>query len=182
MAKSVITYTKNIDEGLTTKWVERFLELGMELEFHPQFSFETINGYLPVRLKILHPKIEALIGNFKTGMELYLDGFDIDDLKPQKSSFFKKKEKVSEAVISPEIDEVLKTCTTCITFNFEEGLPVRLACLSAAVISEITGGVYRNPLSNKWRLGKEAVPPLVTAVEENEAKQTQWKEREFTEW
>jgi hypothetical protein len=178
MALEIETYFSNIDDNIIEPWLSRLLDLGMRCELHPDFSFKTQSGYLPIKLRNLRPTREEFKGkDFLSGFEFYLDEFNIVSIpfqrvEPRKglSSFFVKRPSLATFRISPDIDQKLETCKFKLTFRFSPAdvFELRLADLSSIIIAELTNGIRYLPSDGEWMTNIDFAQTSLESIEEFE--------------
>ena len=90
MSLDTYLYVEDIDDSFISLWLEKLNQLDMECEIHPDFSFGDASGFLPFKIKLhnsLHP--EMLNKEFRTGFELDIDDFNLDneleEIKPKQT-------------------------------------------------------------------------------------------------
>jgi len=178
MALEVEMYLPSANDSLIQPWLDRLAELGMRCEFHPDFSFSSQNGHLPIRLRNLKPtRDEFKDRDFLSGFEFYLAKFNISEMlfkKPVKPSglgrLFGKKQAAAPHRVSGEVDAILEKCNWHLTFRFSPAdvFELRLADISSIVISELTNGIRYLPSDGEWMVNQNFAPVALASIEDFE--------------
>ncbi|WP_374334536.1 hypothetical protein [Leeia sp.] len=193
MSLEMQVFVPTVDDLLIQKWVERLNSLEMTCEIHPEFSFATHTGFLPFKVVLKKPKHEKMLGNeYLTGFEFYLSDFDlkkeVDAITPRLSILDRLKGKKAEPVYfaSREIDARLISCKKVIScvWGSADTLELRMATLSAAILAELTDGVFAYPADNCWYTERGEVERVLKEAETYEAsiKPSQLRLHKFEKW
>jgi hypothetical protein len=171
-------YLPKADDTLIKTWLDRLLQLGMQCELHPDFSFLSQTGYLPIKLRNLKPtRAEFENQDFSSGFEFYLEKFEIASMPFQQSAapkglgrLFGKKPSTSEYRVSQQVDEILRTCRLHLTFRFSPAdvFELRLADLSSIILAELTDGIRYLPSEGEWMKNQDFANTALSSIEEFE--------------
>ena len=186
-------FVPGVDDAIIPRWIARMNGLGMRCEIHPGFSFKDHSGFLPFRVSLERSAHEQLVsGDYLVGFELYVREFnlarEVAALTPKRTLLEKLSRRRREPVYlaSPEIDQKLARCTKELSFVWgsADTLELRLATLSAAILSEITDGVCFYPADNIWYSNEGIVENALKEAEsyESSLKPTQLKLHRFERW
>jgi hypothetical protein len=177
MAIEIVTYAAHVDDSLVAPWLDQLLNLGMKCELHPDFSFESQSGFLPIKLLNLRPT-RGEFNNilFLSGFEFYVDKFDVEIefpiVLPRRGllNFFEKKAEEPNQRVNSEVDAKLLSCKWRLTFRFGSAdvFELRLADLSSAILMNLTDGVRHIPEDSDWSIAPKLLHQIVEAVEEHE--------------
>lgn len=177
MSLEINLFVKAIDDTVIPPWIERMNQFDMICEIHPKFTFSDHSGFLPFKINLQKSKHQELVGNdYLTGFELYLVAFDLklelESLKPKQSLIpkfiFKKEPEIYFA--NHEIDEKLGKCKKVISFVWGsvDTFEFRMACLSSAVLAELTDGICSYPADDFWYDNKNIIRDAFSEVKEYE--------------
>jgi hypothetical protein len=182
-----------VNDDATKKWERRFEDAKMQVEIHPEFSFSSHSGFLPFKIKVDTSPDNPLYNKvWLSGFEIYIDDYNFEYVKneaqPKKSflkSLFKEKEPAF-VLVDQEIDSILSNCTKEITLGWgvQDTLEFRMACLSAAIILEIFGGVCYDPQEGQWYKSEGLFEKFINEVNvyEDQLKPREWNLHEFEKW
>jgi len=186
-------FVPTVNDSLIPKWVERLNSLEMRCEIHPGFSFVSHSGFLPFKVELEKSTHEQLLGNeYLTGFELFLGDFDlskeVEAITPKLSFFDRLKGQKAKPTYfaSPEIDARLASCKKVINcvWGAADTFELRMATLSAAILAEITNGIFSYPADNFWYTGSDEVEKALKEAEAYEAsvRPKQLKLHKFEKW
>lgn len=159
MSLDIIVYARQVNDDLIPKIVKRLNEFDMICEIHPEFSFNTQDGFLPFKFKLTNPQFEILKDKWLlSGFEIYIDEFDFQkeliNVQP-KVSFWNKlinNKAAQKPLVSDIIDARLKDCNKSITFVWHgvESFDQRFVTLTSAILTELVNGVCTYPADDIW--------------------------------
>lgn len=170
--------------GLPKSWNEqvttRLLEFGLDCEVHPDYisDFESHDGFLPIRLKLLNVgPIEARSKNYLTGFECTFSDFDYaEDLKavrnPQKPNFvqkllFKQAQAPGREYIKDEItDDLLQSYSKRFEVNYHHESNALIAHAFSAVLTELVSGLFNDPQGDVYLPAKVAINDIPAYIKE----------------
>ncbi|XAZ82048.1 hypothetical protein A6C57_27270 (plasmid) [Fibrella sp. ES10-3-2-2] len=162
MSLVVSVYTRDLSDDLMPRIVNRLNNFDMSVEGYPNFSFQEHQGFLPFKFRLTATHLNNLKGEvLKSGFELYVDSFNLQVEKEKlvsKTTFFQRlfgRKRPEVAFANPEIEGVLKDCRYVLSCSFstEDSFEYRFACLTGAILAELTRGVYQSP-DGIWYIGK----------------------------
>ena len=193
MSLEINVYAEKLSDELIPKIVKRLNEFDMDIEIHPNFSFETQVGFLPFKFSFKNPHLEILKNKkLISGFEIYIDNYDFEKEKKSlnpKLNFFEKilkKKKVEIEIAKPEIENRLRNCKKVINFNWSSNdtIEMRFAVLTSSIITELTDGVCHFPSSDFWYENKNIVVEAFKQIKEHESEITENRIRyhEFEKW
>ena len=193
MSLEMQVFVPGVDDSLIPKWVSRLNSLDMKCEIHPEFSFSSQSGFLPFKVELTKSCHDQLLGNeYLTGFEFFLGDFDLakelEAITPKPSILDRLKGKKFEPVflVSPEIDPRLAPCKKVIScvWGSAATLEFRMATLSAAILAELTDGVFSYPADNLWYTESGEVEKALKEAEAYEAsiKPRHLKLHKFEQW
>ncbi|MFP9116388.1 hypothetical protein ACLI08_01215 [Flavobacterium sp. RNTU_13] len=165
----------------------------MDVEIHPNFSFNNHSGFLPFKFTFNEHQFNFLKNKqLLSGFELYINDFELTKetstlINP---NFFQKligKRKDNRYFESKQIDAILKNCHKQISFNFNsstDSFEARFAILTSAIITELTDGLYNYPADNIWCTANDLVEKSYEEVREfeNTLIEENITFHEFKEW
>jgi hypothetical protein len=186
-------YTRDLSDDLIPEILKRLNNFDMEVEIHPEFSFEDQTGYLPFKFKFTKPPFEILRDKIlQSGFELDIDDFDLDteieNSKPKRNIFDKlfNRPVPASTFVNPEIDSRLKNCTKDLMFavHSEDDFELRFALLTRAIISELVDGVCFDTEDGTWPGNMNIVKQSYETVKlyEESLKEEDIDYLEFEEW
>lgn len=159
MSLDIIVYARQVNDDLIPKIVKRLNEFEMICEIHPEFSFNTQDGFLPFKFKLTNPQFEILKDKWLlSGFEIYIDEFDFHkelmNVQP-KLSFWNKlinNKTAQKPLVNDIIDARLKDCNKSITFIWHgaESFDQRFVTLTSAILTELVNGVCTYPADDIW--------------------------------
>jgi hypothetical protein len=177
MSLNINVYTENLSDELIPKIVKRLNEFEMEVEVHPEFSFETQEGFLPIKFRLKNPHLEILKNKkLISGFEIYIDNYDFnaekESLKPKLTfleKIFRKKQNEIE-IEKPEIEKRLEKCKKSVNFIWHTGdsFELRFASLTSSILTELTNGVCTYPADDIWYENKNIVEEAYKEIKEYE--------------
>ena len=168
MSLDIKVYCKQVSADLVPKILKRLNDFDMAVEVHPDFNFdeEKDTGFVPFKFRLKNPHLGILKGKeLKSGFELYIDDFDLNEEKENlksKLSFFDKLrgKKQEEIAFAPsEVEKRLRGCKKAVSFVWHAGdsFELRFASLTSAILTELTNGVYCYPADDIWYDNKNIV-------------------------
>ena len=193
MSLDLNVYVEKLSDELIPKIVKRLNNFEMNVEIHPDFSFETQEGFLPFKFSLKNPHLEILKERkLISGFEIYIDNYDFDaekeSLKP-KLSFFEKilgRKQINVEIAEPEVEKRLQKCTKVVNFVWHsaDSFELRFASLTSAILAELTNGVCCYPADDIWYENKNIVEKAYKEIKEYEStiKERDLQYHEFTEW
>jgi hypothetical protein len=185
-------YVKEFSFDLISKIKNRFKDFHMEIEFHPNFRFDSKNdsGFCPVKLKLLsgYSKMyDEIDYDILSGFELFFADFDYDEelneakeliIPVRTGSFFSNLFRTKEPSQNPPIifladeqtDDKLKRCKTKIILNCKSWnkSELRVSLFFVAILAELTEGVVYDTYNGRYLSGKEALETFPIEIEEYE--------------
>lgn len=193
MSLELRIYTEEINDNIIPAWIGKMNEAGMSCQIHPDFSFATQSGFLPFKIKLDNPLNRQLIGkDLLSGFEMYIETFDIlkekEKLKPQKTFLQKlfRAQEQSVYFVDANIDQKLKECNKLIIiiWGSADSLELRIALLSAAIITRLTNGICNYPADGIWYDNYRIIDEAMTEIlnYEKSLKDDDWKVHEFEKW
>lgn len=193
MSLDLNVYCKELSDDLIPKIKKRLNEYEMEVDMHPDFSFNDSKGFLPFKFRLNNPHLEILKDKeLISGLEIYIDDFDLntekENLKPKQGLFDKLLGKKQPEVpfSTPEIDSRLKDCKKVVTFVWHAGdsFELRFASLTSAILTELTNGVCCYPADDIWYENLNIVDKAYKEIKEYEQtlKEKDIQFHEFAEW
>ena len=193
MSLNINVYTENLSDELIPKILKRLNEFEMEVEVHPEFSFETQEGFLPFKFSLKNPHLEILKNKkLMSGFEIFIDNYDFyaekESVKP-KLSFFDKilgKKQIEIEIAEPEIEKRLEKCKKSVNFVWHSGdsFELRFASLTSAILTELTNGVCTYPADDIWYENINIVEEAYKEIKEYELtiKERDLQFHEFEGW
>lgn len=193
MSLDMYVYVENVDDSIIPLWIEKLNQLGMTCEIHPDFSFDDQSGFLPFKIKLHDSKHQEMLNTeFRTGFELYIDDFNLEDvieeIKPKQNFLGKVLNRKSSKVYfaSPEIDEKLEKYKKMLYFRWgsSDTFELRMALLGSATLTMLTNGVCYDPQGDIWYDNSIIVGEALNGVleYENYLKPDQLELQKFEEW
>lgn len=173
MSIKVSVYVPSLSEELLPLISGRFHDLGMDCQFHPEFSLDPSKeaGMLSVRLRVNAPDSSPYSD---TDM---LSSFEIS---------FKQFHYKSPVALSPAVNEKLKTCTmqVIVRMHATPTSAFRTGLYFAAFLAELTDGIVYTPRFDKYLEPQEALEQFTheIAVYEAELPAEDWTIFPFVGW
>lgn len=196
-------YTKNLKIELLPFIIKRFINYGIDIEFHPEFKFDfdNDNGFLPVKFKLdkgISKNYDQYESYLLSGFEIYFSPYDYaEDLKniqetnsKVKSGFFSKLFRSNEPKIqyieSEEVDNLLKNCNQYINIHFSSAnkSELRISLLFATILIELTNGVIYDTYHGRFldsNHAKETIPIEILEYE-NSFRASEFYVDRFEQW
>ncbi|MBP7861574.1 hypothetical protein KA183_07820 [bacterium] len=171
-------------DGVPSDWIQqvtrRLVELGLECEVHPDYQseYETHDGYLPVRIKLLNSgPTEARGKSYLTGFECAFSEFEYaEELKevrnPPKPNFvqkllFKQVQAPGREYIKDEpTDDLLQSYSKVFAINYHHESQILIANAFAAALTELVSGLFNDPQGDVYLPAKIAIEAIPTYMEE----------------
>lgn len=185
-------YVKEFSSDLVSKIKNRFKDFHMDIEFHPDFRFDSKNdrGFCPIKLKMLgvHSKMYDEINyDMLSGFELFFAEFNYEEelneakepiIPVRTRSFFSNLFRTKKTSQDPPIifladeqtDDKLKRCKMKIILNCKSRnkSELRVSLFFAAILAELTEGVVYDTYHGRYLSGKEALETFPIEIEEYE--------------
>ncbi len=193
MSLEMNTFVPNADDNMIPLWMERMAGLGMNCEIYPGFSFNNHSGFLPFKVRIKNPAQARFAGSdFLTGFEFYISDFslqqEIELARPKQTIsdrlFHKKPKDIYFA--SPEIDQILNSCTKVLSFVWGDAddLELRMAMLSSIILADLFHGISYYPADDIWYKDSKVLDSVLKEIEAYEAsiKPEDSKLHKFEKW
>ncbi|MBA8877790.1 hypothetical protein [Phyllobacterium myrsinacearum] len=136
MSIDINVYANEISDDLIPTILAELNKFEMVCELHPEFSFATHGGFLPIRFRITSNTFESLANkDLVSGFELHVydNDWDIDDC------------------YSDEDREKLQAYRKVVNFNFtgaSDSFELRFASLMSAIIANLTHGAITDEECN----------------------------------
>ena len=207
MGMDLNIFANKISSDLLPKMKNRFKELSMEIELHPDFKFDEHNdsGFCPIKLNVEkgHSNHYDKFGKpVMTGFELYFDNYDyIEELNEiKKDNIQRKRTSILTRFLSPKnrdriqkhyianksIDEKLSMCNKVLTLNWQSAnkSELRISLFFGAILAELVDGIIYDPQNDRYLTGEMAIKEFPEEVKEYEEfyGSDDFTLEEFEEW
>jgi hypothetical protein len=177
MALETETYLPHANDALITPWLSGLREIGMQCELHPEFSFSTQNGFLPIKLRLLKPtRPEFDKHDFLSGFEFYSEDFLLKDsfeYAVKKGTFrgLFRGFTSSRTYVSSTVDPILSKCRKRLKFYWGSAdvFELRLSALSSLLLSRLADGISHYPADGIWYESSTSLTDELKQIEEYEA-------------
>lgn len=193
MSMEIIVWCREISDAFIPEWLSGLEQKNTVSEIHPEFSFKDQTGFLPFKIKFKNPAHESWQDKyFLTGFEFYKEDFDYQTtyelINPPVRGLSKilGKKPTQNPVLSIEADKKLQACRTQLIFRWgvSDTFELRMATLSAAILSELSDGVFYVPYDGSvYENSNLASKMEIEAFEhEKHLKPREFRMQEFSEW
>ena len=184
MSYEISVHLRDLEDEIIPMWIEEMKKFNMDLEIHPDFSFESHSGFLPFKI-IVYDCPNRRLNNIElmSGFELWINDYAhptvkrafwtslFSNNKEEKSNLFEKKLKESKK-------ELIFKASTQDSFEY------RLAWYAAASLSFICNGLltdlYQGNQIDSQQVIRHAYDQVIS--DENSIPEEEWRIHEFKEW
>lgn len=176
MSFDMNVYVEDLSDSIIPEILKRLNDFDMNVEIHPDFSFQTQTGFLPFKFSFNNPPFSILKNKtLISGFEMYIDNYNLDEekksIQPKKNllnKIFQKKTTIR--IAKPKIEKKLEKCTKIITFLWatHDTFELRFALLVSAIISELTNGLRYYPAEDYWYEDEDIVGTTLNDIKDYE--------------
>lgn len=184
MSMTILVCIPKLDDGMIIPWIKRMNECGMSCEVHPDFSFETSQGFVPFKLRLERSAVPILAStDYLTGFQYYKDPCEFaqklseeqnarldmpgDDggLKVAEGTVL-----ISEYTYPIAVARRLRECQVMVTLDYGPAdiFEFRVAMLSGAILAHLCDGVCCETEGGEWFFGHEGAVKAISDVENYE--------------
>lgn len=173
---------KGLNDSIIPKWLSEIRKLNMNVEVHPDFSFNNHSGFLPFKV-VIYDCPDRSLNNIEliTGFELFISPLEESG---KNGSFFSKLFRKQKPISS--IEKKLREADTEISFyiSAQDSFEFRMGWYSAATLAFLCNGVLTDLQEGIQLEGKQLIKHAIEVVlaDEKLIKKDDWRVNEFKEW
>ena len=170
------------DSNFIALWTAKMKEIGLNVEFHPDFDINNQSGFLLFKIQVIDSSFTNKYGQgeWLSGFELYISKFDSEEY----FSFFEQSEidampkNIKEIYDKAELDFYFSVNPQKNTSEF------RMAWYAASTLTKLYDGILEEAYSGEDYISIETIEVAINKTKHFETSLTDknWKLKEFESW